>query len=236
MGSVGRSKETDGYHSFPYWSRGTHEYMGDHGETESWFRDNSNFDELVSGMSRDELDYFEYWTRGWFMGGDQYEGFSNMSEEKQKWTRAYDKILDQAVLDKPLVVHRLATAELLLGKDHIRASEDDIKSMLGKEIVQKANMSTGAAAVGLSIGSRKQIDYEIRLPAGKGIGMWVGDSRFNGWGSAQREFMMNRDVVLVPVAYKKFEETALSRLRPGIEKPQYTVILEWRDRVEHDYS
>ena len=210
--------------------------MEDYGETAEWFKENSNSDALISGMPSTDKSAFRFWTRGWFMGGEQYEGFSNMSETMQEQTRIFDKYLDKSVLDKALVVHRLASAELLLGKDNIRATEDQLKEAIGKEIIQKANMSTGAAGIGLSIGSSKQIDYEIRLPAGKGIGMWVGDDRINGWGSAQREFMTNRDIVLVPVAYRKFEETALSRLRPGIEKPKYTVVLEYRGRLDHDYS
>ena len=72
--------------------------------------------------------------------------------------------------------------------------------MKGKVVYSPANLSTGVAKTGLTIGaaSEKPIEYRIHIPAGsKGAGMWIGDDRINGWGGRQREFMTNRDSLYV---------------------------------------
>lgn len=226
-------KDSD-YKEFESSPSDSHNYEYDSGRTALWFKNNSNIEDLYPQIQGDRQveRAFEDWGYGHFMYGQQYGGFSKMTSEDQKRTRIYDKILDKARLDQPIVVHRRATAELLLGKNNTWASEEDIKNAIekGEPIIQKANMSTGAGNAGLTIGSRKQIDYEIRIPKGKGYGMWIGDSRVNGWGDKQREFMTNRDLVLKPVGYRKVLGGT------GGSKPMYVVIMQVVGRMKHDYS
>lgn len=227
-------KDTD-YTTFSSESDGTHEYESDGGATARWFIENSNADSLINEIAddHDKRDAIYEWTCGTFMSGQQYDGFSNMDWRDQARTRIYDNILDRARLDQPIVVHRRATAELLFGAGTRVASEEEIKGMIGKTIVQVANMSTGAAKEGLTIGSNKQIDYEIRIPKGKGWGMWIGDKRINPYfGDEQREFMTNRDIELKIVGYEKI--TGGTGSAHG--KAMYKVILQAVRQREHDYS
>lgn len=195
-------------------------------EQVDFFTKNSNFDELVSGMSRDERDAFRDWCRGRFMSGQQYQGWDKMSERDKEYTRIYDKILDQATLDKDIVVTRRATAELALGKGHTRGTLEELQAARGSLVTSKGSMSTGAAKEGLTIGSSKNVEYKIHIAAGtKGAGMWIGDSRINGWGPEQREFMTNRDSVF-----------AVGRTRYDKKRDVYVVNMYYVGREKHDYG
>ena len=116
-----------------------------------------------------------------------------MSGLEQQLTRVYDKYLDQSVINAGVEVRRLGSAELLLGSGRSLArSIEELKALEGRDIFAKGSMSFGAAAEGLYIGgdSRKNVEYKLRIPGGsKGAGMWIGDSRINGWGPEQREFL-----------------------------------------------
>lgn len=167
--------------------------------TEKWFNDHSDANKIISGMSPEERDAFEHWTRGHFMGGQQYyDKFSDMDADRQRFTRIYDRILDNAELSKGIIVYRRAGWELINNGSGRSLSESDIKDKIGQVIPCKGSMSTAAATGGLwgMGGMSKPVEYVIKIPAGKGAGMWVGDKRVNSiWGPKQREFMTNRDAL-----------------------------------------
>lgn len=237
MGSTGSrtSSSPDSYMRFNYNSDDTHYYEDDKGATAKWFGEHSNYKALVDSMSPAERMKFYWWSQGHFMRGQQYDGFSNMRESDQEAVRTYDKILDKSTLDTPIVVHRLANTELLLGKGVKNGDIREIQKMIGQDITVKGNMSTGAGSTGLTIGTPKPVDYEIRIPAGKGAGMWIGDSRINGWGDDQREFITNRDIVLRPVSVERVGSD-YKTAHPESVGVKYKVVLEYQGRLDHDYS
>lgn len=206
---------------------GGFEYTGDGQEQEDWFKQYSNYDELISGMSTKEREAFLAWARGVFMDGDMYKDWDKMDPYYRKFVKVYDKILDKAVLNHGVVVSRDSTAELIFGKGHKTASLDELRAAEGKIVSSKSAMSTGAAKTGLSIGdSSKQILYRIAIPAGsKGAGMWIADPRIHGWGRKQLEFMTNRDSI-----FKVGKTVWDDRLK------KYIVNLKWIGHAKHDYG
>lgn len=230
-----RRKDKDEYKTFDSRHSDTHNYERDGGATNRWFLEHSNAQELYDEINKDRDEWLAFdhtWVYGHFMDGQQYEGFSKMDKEDQDATRIYDKYLDRSTINTPFVVHRRATAELLLGKGNRTATEEDIQRMIGQEIYSRGNMSTGAAREGLTIGSNKQIEYEIRVPSGTGYGMWLGNDDVNSYyGDRQREFMLNRDLILMPVSYERVGGSGRAHGRA-----EYRVVLEVVRRIEHDYS
>ena len=229
------------YHQFKWEANGTHNYESDRGATYRWFEENSNIDELYRYV-RADIEAFKYWEEGNFMGGQQYWGFSSMSDIKQDYTRIYDDILDRSVINAGVEVHRRATPELLFGEGAVRVTEDRLSKVIGNEIVSLGNMSTGAAAEGLTIGSgdSKPIDYVIRIPAGSvGAGMYIGHRSVNpSWGENQREFMLNRDTSYRIVGYERLSQSERDDIedRTRDTAPEYRVILEYIGRQPHNYD
>ena len=205
------------------------EYRGDGRETVQWFKDNSNYDELIRSMNGDDHDAFQSWMNGYWMSGQMYRGYDNLTRGEQERVRSYDKIIDQSVIREAFTVRRLATAELVLGAGNMGVrSLEQLQALRGQTITSKGNMSTGAAAHGLGIGagSRKPVEYIMRFPAGtKGAGMWIGDRRIGGWGAKQREFMTNRDI-----------NFTVGDARYNSRTGKYEVELVFSGRNEHDYG
>lgn len=203
-------------------------YHGTGAEQEEFFKEHSNVDELISSMDADDRWAFKsMWTPGHFMDGQQYKGFDKMSLEEQRATRIFDKYLDQATLDRDIVVTRRTTAELVLGKGRKTATLEELQAMRGRLVTSKGSMSTGAAKEGLTIGSSsKNVEYKIHIAGGtKGAGMWIGDRRINGWGPDQREYMTNRDSVY-----------AVGRTRYDKKRDIYVVNMYYVGREPHDYG
>lgn len=203
------------------------EYNGDGQAQEDWFKQYSNYADLIDGMSREERGAFLAWARGEFMDGQQYGGYDSMSSYEREMTKIYDKILDKAVLTRGVTVSRDSTAELIFGKGKKTATLEELKAAKGNIITSAGSMSTGAAKTGLSIGdSSKQILYRIQIPGGaKGAGMWIADSRIHGWGRAQLEFMTNRDSV-----FKVGDTVWDDRYK------KYVVTLKWLGHKKHEYG
>ena len=205
-------------------------FLGDGREAVDFFNANSNYDELIRSMNRQDRTAFEdVWVPGHFMHGQMYNGFENLSYYDKEAVRSYDKILDQSVIRDAFVVRRQATAEALLGAgNRFPTSLEQLQALQGQVITSKANMSTAAAGRGLAIGdsSRKAIEYVMKFPANtKGAGMWIGDKRINHFGVRQREFMTNRDIQF------RVGQTTYNR-RTG----KYEVELIYVGRKEHDYG
>ena len=161
-----------------------------------WFLANSNAYDIFGDMSEADTSALEEYTAGAFMDGQQYKGFSSMSAEEQNWTRTYDRLLDQSVINANVKLTRFSTPELLFGGGVKTTTLVELQTMKGKVITSKANLSTAAAKVGLSIGDgTKQIEYKIHIPAKtKGAGSYIGfPGRMHSYGVIQREFMLNRD-------------------------------------------
>ena len=197
-------------------------------EQKDWFAKHSNFDELIKEMDGTEREAFnDFWAPGHFMRGQQYRGFDNMSSTDQRLTEIYDNYLDRATLDHGVIVTRMTDAQLVMGAGHYTASLEELRSMEGKVVPSKGNMSFGAAQHGLRIGDySKNIEYRLAIPGGtKGAGMWIGDKRINFWGAEQREFMTNRDI-LVKVGKTTYDKT----------RDVYVVNLKYVGRTEHDYG
>lgn len=121
-------------------------YTQDGLDSEKFFSENSNRDSLISQMSDEEKTIFGYWGMGLFMQGQQYRGFDNMTKEDQKYTRVYDKYLDQATLKEGVVLSRTSTSELVLGAGNKTPSLKALKNMEGRTVLSKGSMSFAAAA------------------------------------------------------------------------------------------
>ena len=230
------------YHEFTDTTTQTHEYDQDDGyDEQEWFKNNSNYDELIDDLDTDDIRHFRDWTRGRFMRGQQYDGFENMNDYDKECTRTFDKILDESVTDDGIVLSRRSTGELLGYDKYSLPTADQLKRMKGKLILSKANMSTAAAKDGLLIGSSnasKPIEYKIHIPGGaKGAGMWVGDSRISTWGPRQREYMTNRDTVFVvgDTGTKTSTTHDIWTGKPKKFKVQ-VVHLYYLGRLPHDYG
>lgn len=223
----GKSSSGGSYTSFSDKAEGSHEYSDDDSKQLDFFSKYSNYDELISSMTEDERRAFHSWASGFFMLGQQYQGWDEMTHREQERTRIYDKILDKATLDKGVVVARLSDAQLVLGAGHKNPNLKDLQAMEGKTVFSKGSMSFAAADEGLTIGARnKRVEYKLSIPGGtQGAGMWIGDKRINGWGGKQREFMTNRDM------YIKVGKTTYDKNRDI-----YTVNIEYTGIGEHDYG
>ncbi len=225
------------YHKFKDNPSGGWSYEGDGAETVAWFKEHSNYDEIIRGMTSEERDAWDdVWVPGRYMDGELYRPWSEMSERAHHDLRIFDKTLDQATLDEGIVVRRRATTEFLFGerRDRSELSADDFKAMRGSIITADAPMSAGAAAHGLKIsfsGAGKPVEYVIHIPGKtKGAGMWIGDKRINsGFGAEQREFVVNRDT-----AYA-VGRTVVGR-DPVDGDEVYQVHLYYVGRKKHRYS
>lgn len=240
MGSVGKSVEsTDGLNRFtgdgePHVFKGkadgdyTYERNGE-SEMLDFFRNESNYDSLISGMSRLEVSHMLRWTEGHFMYGQQYEGWDRMSERDQRMTQFYDDLVDKSTINQGFTVSRLASTELLLGKRVSSVTEEDLKNAMGKEIVSTGHMSTGAAETGLFINggrSSKPIEYKFYTTgATKGVAMYIGDNRIDAWGAKQREVMVNRDTVWTPTGYHYDNNRRV-----------WVVDMKYIGKTKHDYG
>lgn len=192
----------------------------------SFFNSNSNYDELLGGLNRNEISHMQRWTEGHFMSGQQYQGWDNMRDLDKERTQFYDDLIDRSTINKGFSVTRLATTELLFGKKMRSITEDDLRKAMGTEVVSKGHMSTGAAEQGLTIGSSKPMEYRFfTTGATKGVGMYIGDHRVNAWGYQQREVMLNRDTVWKPVGYHYDSSRRV-----------WVVDMQYMGRQRHDYG
>lgn len=216
-----------GFHEFKDKAASSHTYQGDGKEAEQFFMNTTNVDILIDNMSREEKYDFQAWASGAFMDGQQYRGWDKMTMREKQRTQTYDDILDQATLERGVVLTRRSDAQLVMGAGTRYASASDFAGMEGQLITSKGSMSFGAASQGLTIGdSSKTVEYKLKIPGGTvGSGMWIGDSRINGWGSKQREYMTNRDAVY------KVGKSSFDSAR-GIT----TVELTYMGHTEHDYG
>lgn len=216
-----------GFHEFKDKAASSHTYEGDGKEAEQFFMNTTNVDILIDNMSRNEKYDFQAWATGAFMDGQQYRGWDKMTIREKQRTQTYDKILDQATLERGVVLTRRSDAQLVMGAGKRHATASDFAGMEGQLITSKGSMSFGAASQGLTIGAAgKTVEYKLKIPGGTvGSGMWIGDRRINGWGSEQREFMTNRDAVF------KVGKSSFDSAR-GIT----TVELTYMGHTEHDYG
>lgn len=210
----------------PAWSGGW-EFKGNK-FTEDWFKNNSNAYELIDTMSQEERDAFMEWSYGRFMGGQQYGKFSAMDSFRQRATRIFDKYLDKSELKQGIITYRRAGWELLNNGSSRALSIEQIQKMAdeGRIVTSKGSMSTAAASSGLwGMGSPKPVEYEFKIPAGRGRGMWIGDSRVCSWGSRQREFMTNRNA-----------HFRVDGVRYDSNKGIHVVTMTYLFHDEHDYD
>lgn len=204
-------------------------YEGDGAATVAWFQNNSNYEVLIQSMDEDTLEAFNAWTGGDFMNKDQWAPWDRRSPLTQQRTRLIDRILDQSVVTKALVIHRLGSARLLGIGSRKAASMSQLTALAGKTIRSDGFLSSAAAAEGLPVGIEdyKNVEYRFRIPAGsRGACMWVGDSRLSGgWGARQREVVINRDTAWT------VGQTTYDRHRDV-----YVVEMTYAGRDEHDYG
>ena len=193
---ISHKVDSDKYKVFRDKASGTHTYDGSGREVTKFFDQNSNYDELINSLTRDEIRAFIDWASGTFMGSNK-SSFGNLTSREQDMLRVYDKILDKAQLNDGIVVRRLASFSLVNSGSRAVPSTDALVKMEGNLINVGMPLSTSAAAQGLTIGARgKNVEYVIHIPKGStGAGMWIGDHRINHWGPQQREFMVNRDTI-----------------------------------------
>lgn len=202
------------------------QYDGDGQDEMDFFFENSNFDDMINQMSEDDKQAFKMWARGAFMDGQQYDGWDNMTNLEKERTQRYDRILDNAELKKGIELRRLSDAQLVLGAGNKMPSMEDLKAMEGQYITAKGSMSFAAAKRGLTIGDTdKKVEYVLKIPPGKGAGMWIGSGAINDWGSQQREFMTNRDISI-----------KVGKTRYNKDRGIYEVELEFGGRQKHDYG
>lgn len=109
--------------------------------------------------------------------------------------RAMDSAIEKSELDKPIVVHRNSSANLLGGLTDPKM----IMEVFGGKVVQDpAFLSTSAAEKGSQIDG--EILFQISVPAGKGRGAFIDPlSQYQG----ENEFLLKRSTKLVVMnAYK----------------------------------
>ena len=232
--TASQATENEEYKTFsgvPDWEK---EFKGDGTEEESFFKENSNYDELVKDIKRRGDDVpFEYWSSGVFMTGYMSKlsekGFDGLDKSTKEWQVTFDHYLDQSEITKGIELRRLSDAQLLLGKGNKTATLEELQALKGRIVTSVGNMSSSAASQGLQIDStaKKPIEYVIKVPPGtKGAGMWIGDTKLNPrWGNKQREFMFNRDINL------KIGDTHYNKQRDVFE-----VELKYESRNKHDYG
>lgn len=206
------------------------EYKGSGLEVTEFFKANSNSTELIKNMSTDEQKAFkDMWSKGKFMQGQQYNGFSNMKPRFREATKVFDKYLDQSTLDAGVEVVRLSDAQLLFGAGSRTGSLEDFIAMKGKQVTCNANMSFSAASEGLRItyaGEAPTVEYTLKIPKGtKGCGMYIGDDQINIWGDKQREFMTNRNIWM-----------SVGDTTYDTEKNIFKVELNYGGLMDHDYK
>ena len=71
-------KDYHGFDDLPIkgYEGGSSEYYGDGSEQVEFFNNNSNYNEIIKGMSYEERKAFDkYWTVGYFMYGQQWGGW-----------------------------------------------------------------------------------------------------------------------------------------------------------------
>lgn len=196
--------------------------------TEDWFRKNSSAYDQIEKMTDDEREAFRAWAQGHFMDGSQYRKFSEMGSSDQRYTRIYDKILDASELKQGIITYRRAGWELLNNGSSRALSIEQIQKMAdeGRIVTSKGSMSTAAAGSGLwGMGGSKPVEYEFKIPAGRGRGMWIGHDKINGWGSRQREFMTNRNA-----------HFRVDGVRYDSNKGIHVVTMTYLFHDEHDYD
>ena len=221
------------YHVFPegvewdnYQYRRGFEYQDDNGAAEDFFRRFSNFDELLRSLNYSQREAFRAWTRGELMDSEQWREWDNISGYTQRILRGLDSVVDKATLDRGIVITRAGSAELLLPGKRLASNLQELQSLVGNVVTAKGYMSFGAASEGLPIGSQKNVEYKVRVPAGsKGAGMWVGDSRVSDWGSLQREFLMSRDT-----SYR------VDGVSYDSKRKKYIVDMTYMGKQKHDYG
>lgn len=217
------------YHYFYDKPSGGWTYEGDGHHQVEWFKRNTNADDLISSVDEKTKRAFLNWSSGFFMSGQQYDGWDRMSLQDKEFTQRFDDVLDRSEIKKGVTVVRKTDMQLILGKGVKKGSLADLRAMEGKDVISAGSMSTGAAAQGLNIsssGSHKPLEVRIHIPAGsKGAGMWIGDSRINHWGPEQREFMTNRDSVYT-VGKTTYDK----------DRKVYITDIYFKGRMPHDYG
>ena len=205
----------------------TYDYGADGFSTTRWFEENSNFREILANANGQDKIALHEFTIGHFMLGQQYHGFSRMTPQEQNYVRSYDRMLDKSVMGANVKLTRLATPELLLGGGRRTATLEELQAMKGRVVTSKANLSSAAAKVGLTIGdATKAVEYKIHIPAGsRGAGMYIGVHGVHAWGERQREFMLNRDT-----------NWLVGDARYDKKRGVYEVDLYFDGRNPHDYS
>lgn len=187
----------------------------------------SNADELINSMSPAEINDFESWISGTFMGNAK-DTFAQLMDYQQSMVLTYDKYIDKSVFKEGIVVKSLAGNSLLTGS-RSDISDTDYKNNIEGSII-KFNMprSAAAAAEGLTIGhSGKNVEYSFYIPPEtKGVGMFIINPHINGaFEETQREVILGRDTYWSP-GPRQYNSSR------GIwEIPMYYV-----GRDKHDYS
>ena len=220
-------RERESFHYFYDKARDGFHYEGDGHHQLEWFSEHTNIDEIADNLTTIDMSAMRYWIEGRFMLGGQYRGWDNMDRLEKLCTQTYDDLIDRSTLDRGVTVVRRTTAELIFGAGHKTATLAELQAAEGRIVESKANISTGAAAEGLTIGGYKKHEFRIHIPGGStGAGMWIGDPRINKiFGVEQREFMMNRDIS-VRVGKTTYDSS----------KDIYVTDLTYIGRQEHDYG
>lgn len=219
------------YKEFSDVGTGRMAFAGTGAEQKKFFNDNSNFEEVVKGMSDEEGAAIRSWASGFFMGGQQYKGWDRMDRTSRAKTALLDDLCDRSTLSKGFVAVREGGASLLegIGLGHRITSDARIKKALnnakGAIITSKTHLSSSAAKTGLEIGDIRKFTYRFHIPPNTGSGMWIGDMRLHGWGVQQREYLINRDTSWKIGGYKYDKVTG-----------KYTVDLMYVGRQKHDYG
>ena len=240
--ATGSTETTEGYYASTIKHDGTHTYPDDNGKTARDVLAISNNDELIRQITKDSgaRQAFEDWASGRLMGASR-EDYQDLSLSRQIIIKNLDKYIDKSELYQGIQVHSLGGASVLTGQDRYFVPQN-LDAYIGNTIQFKTQISTAVAADGLSIGKDvgigrgKNVDYVFNIPPGKGAGMWIGDTRINGWGDRQREFILNRDTVWKVTGYKKVTYKESGGWGGGSHNREiWQVQLEYVGRERHKY-
>lgn len=209
-----------------------HEYPDDKGATAKWFKENSNFEDVINEMDAITRSAFFEWSRGYMMDSRVWGEWKDLLPFQRENIQLMNAAIDKSIVNKTIEVARMSTWRIINNGENVKVSPERLRAMEGELIYVKGAMSTAAAKEGLSIdwrgkaGVHKPVEYKITIPGGsKGAGMWIGDKRVNGWGDIQREFIMNRD------SYYKVGKSYYDS-----ERKKTIVELTWMGTKKHEYN
>lgn len=199
MGSLGKSAGASAGANVSY-----QEFVGSPGsnaqETHGFFNnsDNANqseWENLISSM-KDGYNAMKDFT------GSSYNGYfaklyttpwEKIPFEQRKKISALSNAIRNYDLKQPIVVHRFTDFQIFGKAKSDNMTLTELQAMKGKFLHNNSFLSSSAAYKGVAVQSSK-VDLKIHVPAGKGIGAFVGKQGLSSLSTGESEFLFNNNL------------------------------------------